>query len=99
MSPEPVEEKTGSGTTSWMASAAFLMIFATFMSGVTGLLRDVAIGNRFGQAGADAFFNAASVPDLPYFLVAGGALRTGFVPIFTKYLADGREDQAWRTFS
>ncbi len=82
-----------------MASAAVLMVFATFMSGLTGLLRDVAIGARFGREGADAFFNASSIPDLLYFLVAGGALRTGFVPVFTKYLAEGKEQQAWRTFS
>jgi len=82
-----------------MASAAVLMVFATFMSGLTGLLRDVAIGARFGREGADAFFNASSIPDLLYFLVAGGALRTGFVPVFTKYLAQGKEQQAWRTFS
>jgi putative peptidoglycan lipid II flippase len=99
MPEQPVAQKTGSGATSWMASAAFLMVFATFMSGVTGLLRDVAIGARFDLASADAYFNASSVPDLMYFLVAGGALRTGFVPIFTKYMADGKESQAWRTFS
>ncbi len=99
MSETPVEETSTGGATSWMASAAFLMIFATFMSGVTGLLRDVAIGARFGRTGADTFFNAASVPDLLYFLVAGGALRTGFVPVFTQFLARGEEDRAWRTFS
>lgn len=98
MSDTPVEEPTP-GATSWMASAAYLMVFATFMSGVTGLLRDVAIGAQFGQTGADTFFNAASVPDLLYFLVAGGALRTGFVPVFTRFLARGEEDRAWRTFS
>jgi len=68
------EQTTPSGATSWMASAAILMVFATFMSGLTGLLRDVAIGARFGREGADAFFNASSIPDLLYFLVAGGAL-------------------------
>ena len=99
MAERLTDEKTPSGATSWMASAAFLMIFATFMSGVTGLLRDIAIGARFGREGADAFFNASSLPDLMYFLVAGGALRTGFVPVFTKYLAQGEEKQAWRTFS
>ncbi len=99
MPEDTAQPKTGSGATSWMASAAFLMIFATFMSGATGLLRDVAIGNRFGQAGADAFFQASRVPDLLYFLVAGGALRTGFVPVFTELVARGEEDKAWRIFS
>ncbi len=83
-----------------MANAAILMIFATLASAVTGMFRDIAIGHVYGRTVvADAFYNAATIPDFLYFLVAGGALRTGFVPVFTELMAKGEEDRAWRTFS
>lgn len=96
-SPAPAES---SGATSWMANAAILMMFATLASAVTGMFRDVAIGHTYGRGVvADAFYNAATIPDFLYFMVAGGALRTGFVPVFTEMMARGEEDRAWRTFS
>ncbi|MEA3401926.1 MAG: murein biosynthesis integral membrane protein MurJ [Armatimonadota bacterium] len=88
------------GATSWMADAAILMMFATLMSAITGLLREAAIGHQYGRGYiTDAFYNALTIPDFLYFLVAGGALRTGFVPVFTELMARGQEDRAWRTFS
>jgi putative peptidoglycan lipid II flippase len=83
-----------------MANAAILMIFATLASAVTGMFRDIAIGHVYGRSViADAFYNAATLPDFLYFLVAGGALRTGFVPIFTELMTKGEEQRAWRLFS
>ena len=83
-----------------MANAAMLMIFATLASAITGMLRDIAISHVYGATVvADAFYNAATIPDFLYFLVAGGALRTGFVPVFTELMAKGQEDRAWRMFS
>lgn len=93
-------EQEASGATSWMANAAILMMFATLMSAVTGLLRESAISYRFGSGHVtDAFYNALTIPDFLYFLVAGGALRTGFVPVFTELMARGKTERAWRTFS
>ncbi|MFP4249362.1 MAG: murein biosynthesis integral membrane protein MurJ [Armatimonadota bacterium] len=99
--PEPESaEQQSSGATSWMANAAILMIFATLASAITGMFRDIAIGHVYGRSVvADAFYNAATIPDFLYFLVAGGALRTGFVPVFTELMAKGDEDRAWRMFS
>lgn len=97
---EPRPREQSSGATSWMANAAILMIFATLASAVTGMFRDIAIGHVYGRTViADAFYNAATIPDFLYFLVAGGALRTGFVPVFTELMAKGEEDRAWRMFS
>lgn len=83
-----------------MANAAILMMFATLASAITGMFRDVAISHVYGTSVvADAFYNAATIPDFLYFLVAGGALRTGFVPVFTELMAQGENDRAWRMFS
>lgn len=98
--PQPEAGEQTSGATSWMANAAILMIFATFASAITGMFRDIAIGHVYGRTViADAFYNAATIPDFLYFLVAGGALRTGFVPVFTELMARGDEKRAWRMFS
>ncbi len=94
------DDEQSSGATSWMANAAILMMFATLASAITGMFRDIAIGHVYGRSVvADAFYNAATIPDFLYFLVAGGALRTGFVPVFTELMARDEEDRAWRMFS
>ncbi|MGQ4872061.1 MAG: lipid II flippase MurJ, partial [Candidatus Thorarchaeota archaeon] len=59
-----------------------------------------AKARRFGHEGPPAaFFQASRIPDLVYFLIAGGAARTAFVPVFTEHLTHGRVRQAWRVFS
>lgn len=60
---------------------------------VLGLFREVVIGRQFGtRAEIDAYYAAFQLPDLLFTLVAGGALVTAFLPVFTEYLT--REDLA-----
>ena len=91
---------SGSRLQQGLGSAAALMVFATLGSSITGLAREIVFAHEFGT-GPDynAYLQAFGVPDLFYFLIAGGALRTGFIPVFTQYMAEGRADKAWRTFS
>ncbi len=82
-----------------IASAAAFMIVTILGSAAAGVVRDVVYANRFGaEAGWSAFAQAFRVPDLIYFLLAGGALRTGFIPVFAQYRERGEERQAWHTF-
>ncbi len=75
------------------------MVFATLGARVAGLVRVMVLA-RFGTSGEiNAYYQAFVIPDLVYFLIAGGALRTGFVPVFTEYITKGKWDQAWKTFS
>ena len=83
-----------------LASAAALMVVATLASSITGLARQMVFSREFGTTPEfNAYIQAFRIPDLFYFLIAGGALRTGFIPVFTQYMAEGRSDKAWRTFS
>lgn len=83
-----------------LGAAAALMVIATLGSRITGFARTIVITHIFGDTGeVNAFFQAFAIPDFVYFLIAGGALRTGFVPIFTEYLTKGQDSKAWRTFS
>lgn len=99
--PGDVKDTEGhEAPSSGLASAALLMVLVTFGSAVMGAVRTVLFAWKFGAEGPpNAFFQASRIPDLVYFLIAGGALRSGFVPVFAQYWATGRHDQAWRTFS
>ncbi len=83
-----------------LAAAAGLMVTGIFLSAVTGLIRVMLLNWQFGITGEiNAYVQAFRIPDFIYFLMAGGALRTGFVPVFTEYMATDRVKQAWKTFS
>lgn len=83
-----------------VARAAVMMMAAIFISRVLGQLRDTAIAAWFGQnAYTDVYRAAFSIPDLLFFLIAGGALSSSFVPVFTEYLTRGEEEEAWKVFS
>jgi putative peptidoglycan lipid II flippase len=95
-SAPPASSKSDAG----IAGAAILNIVALFLSAVTGVALQTVIAARFGVGmRTDAYWQAFRLPSLIYFLVAGGALRTGFVPVFTGYLAAGEREKAWHTFS
>lgn len=96
--PMPATRKTQ--VSSSLGAAAALMVIATLASRVTGFARTIVITHIFGDTGeVNAFFQAFAIPDFVYFLIAGGALRTGFVPVFTEYITTGQIAKAWRTFS
>jgi len=83
-----------------LGTAAIIMVAATFGSALVGLMRAMVYSREFGTAPAfNAYLQAFRIPDLSYFLIAGGVLRAGFIPVFTKFAATGRWDKAWRTFS
>lgn len=82
------------------ARAAGIMVVAVFLSRVLGLVRESIIAAQFGQSAATDVYQAAfKIPDLLYFMIAGGALSSAFVPVFTDYLTRGKEEEAWRIYS
>ncbi len=80
--------------------AAGIVMVATVLARVLGLARQMILGNLFGTSiSMDAFVAANRVPETLYLVVAGGALASAFIPIFTGFFA--REDRpgAWRLAS
>ena len=70
------------------------------LAALMGLLRNVIIARLFGiGADLDAYYAAFKLPDLLFTVVAGGALATAFIPVFTDVLADGGRAMAWRLVS
>ncbi len=66
---------------------------ATLASRLLGYVREKAVAHYFGNNWwTDAFYSAFNVPDLIYYLLAGGALGAAFIPILREYFArDDRE--------
>ncbi|MCW5936289.1 MAG: murein biosynthesis integral membrane protein MurJ [Fimbriimonadaceae bacterium] len=83
-----------------VARAGWIMMASLVGSRVLGLVRDAVIAGLFGQsAERSAYVLAFGIPDLIFFLVAGGALSSAFIPVFSEYLHTGREEEAWKLFS
>ena len=83
-----------------VAGAAFIMMGAILASRVLGLVRESVIAHLFGQGEKTDVYNAAfTIPDLLFFLIAGGALSGAFIPVFREYIELKKEKEAWRIFS
>jgi putative peptidoglycan lipid II flippase len=76
------------------------MMISLLLSRVLGLVRDMVMAHMFGvDVTTDAYRLAFQVPDLLFFLIAGGALSSAFIPVFSEYLHTEREREAWHVFS
>src|SRR6266478_4911349 len=81
-------------------SATVLLMTAIMMSRVIGYIREAYIAYAFGAgAQTDAYVAAFTLPDWLNYLVAGGTASITFVSIYTRFLAEKREDEAQKTFS
>ncbi len=83
-----------------VARAASLVMVLFIASRVFGLLREIVIAGQFGtSAQMDAYLAAFRLPDLLFYLVAGGALGSAFLPVFSGYLSRDDMPGAWRLAS
>jgi putative peptidoglycan lipid II flippase len=83
-----------------LARAAVVFSFATGLSRVLGLVREVVASYYFGAAGEiNAFTVAYQFPNLVRALVADAALSSAFVPVFSELLEKGERKRAWRVAS
>ncbi|MGC4044104.1 MAG: murein biosynthesis integral membrane protein MurJ [Armatimonas sp.] len=82
------------------AGRATLMVMVFVMlSRVLGVVRDIAINHFYGRGiPTDIYTAAFRIPDVLQYLVAGGALATVFVPVFTEYWEKDQKKDAWRVF-
>ena len=76
--------------------ASMLVMAFVLLSRVLGVVRDMVISHQFGQdLITDVYTAAFRIPDILQYLVAGGALATVFVPVFTQYWAQEKHEDAW----
>ncbi len=73
------------------------MLVAALMSRLLGWVRDRSIGHFWGNTThTDAYWAAFMVPDLLYYMLAGGAVGAALIPVFTAYLRRDDEAESWR---
>src|SRR5580693_2303560 len=81
-------------------SATLLLMTAITLSRVIGYLREAYIAFAFGAGQqTDAYVAAFTLPDWLNYIVAGGTASITFISIYTRFLAEKREEDAQKTFS
>src|SRR5882757_5710840 len=81
-------------------SATLLLMSAVMLSRVIGYAREAYIAFAFGAGKqTDAYVAAFTLPDFLNYIVAGGAASITFISIYTRFLAEKREEEAEKTFS
>ncbi len=92
IAPAPSHALTGRQ----IARAASVLVLGFVLSRLLGLLRDAILAAIFGGGFAfEAYVAAARPPETLFFVVAGGALGSAFIPTFTSYLERGERGEAW----
>ena len=78
-----------------------LIVAAGFLvSKVTGILDDLILAKIIGPGPQlDAYYAAFGLPDLLFTLIAGGALASAFIPVFSSYLTREDRTAAWKLTS
>ncbi len=81
--------------------ATAILTGAFIVSRILGLLRTSMFAAIFGATiTSDAYYQAFIIPDLIFNVVAGGALSSAFIPVFTGYMVAKRdENMAWHIAS
>jgi putative peptidoglycan lipid II flippase len=80
-----------------LARSAGVTGAATMASRILGVMREQVVAAYFGAGDAtDAYNVAFRIPNLVRDLFAEGAMSAAFVPTFTRQLATGGKDSAWR---
>lgn len=75
--------------------AAFILMSMVCASRILGLLRDRLLASRFTPEELGIYFAAFRLPNLLFELLVMGALTSAFIPVFTKYISNNKEQEAW----
>src|SRR6202140_5821453 len=83
-----------------VSTSTGIVMAGILASRLLGFFREWAVAHQVGSnAMTDAYYAAFTLPDFLNYLVAGASLSVTFIPVFTKYAAESREDEAWHVFS
>src|ERR1700758_4020610 len=81
-------------------SATVLLMSTITLSRVIGYIREAYIAYAFGAGQqTDAYVAAFTLPDWLNYIVAGGTASITFISIYTRFMAEKREEDARKTFS
>src|ERR1051325_7392700 len=76
--------------------SASVISAATILSRILGYIRDSRVAFLLGAGTAnDAYTIAYRIPNLLRRLVGEGAVSAVFIPVFSRYLAEDKKQDAW----
>ncbi len=107
VSPDALEsaqqssQDTGMIQRARIGRATMILTGAFVASRVLGLVRTSMFAFVFGTSSfSDAYLQAFLIPDFIFNIVAGGALSSAFIPVFTNYMIGKRDERtAWHIAS
>ncbi len=79
-----------------IGSAALVLASMVLTSRFLGLFRDRLLAARFSPEELRVYFAAFRLPNLLFELLVMGAFTSAFIPVFTRFLTQNKEDDAWR---
>lgn len=78
-------------------SAAFVIMATIVLSQILGLIRQRLLVSIFGASDTLGIYLASTrIPDFLFQLIIAGALSSAFIPVFSDYLAKGRNSDAYK---
>ncbi|MCX7885306.1 MAG: murein biosynthesis integral membrane protein MurJ [Caloramator sp.] len=78
--------------------ATVIVMLALFLSRILGFVREMIVAKVYGRNYiTDSFIAAFTIPDVMFYLLVGGALSSGFMPVFNSYIAKDDEEGAWES--
>jgi len=98
---EETAENQISRDRSLVLHAAGLVGAALLLSRMVGLVREIVTRSTLGvfTVEATAYEIAKVIPETIFFIIAGGAIGSAFIPTFAAYFTRDDEVGAWRLFS
>src|SRR5579864_9151258 len=94
--PAPSIAAPGADRLRSLAQGALVVMTGFMLSRLLGAVRNIVIAAHFGTGTQyDAYVAAIALPDLVFQVLVGGAVGSAFIPVFKRYHAVGRDDQAW----
>lgn len=95
------KQDTGTLQRARIGKATLILTSAFIASRVLGLLRTSLFAFVFGTSStSDAYLQAFLIPDLIFNIIAGGALLSAFIPVFTNYMINKNDEKtAWHIAS
>lgn len=80
--------------------ATAIVMLTLFISRILGFVREMIVAKVYGSSiVTDAFFSAFTIPDVMFNILVAGGLSSGFMPVFTSYIANDDEEGAWKSAS
>ncbi len=76
-------------------SAATVIMITVFLSRILGLLRDRFLVSYFSKEDLGVYLAAFRLPNLLFELLIVGVLSTAFIPVFTSYLTQGKDEEGF----